>query len=143
VALDPGVAIVAADDLVGDEALVLLGQRIVVAAADQTLDREERVVGIGHSLALGRLADQPLTTLGEGDHRWRRAGAFGILDDLGTAAFHHGHARVRGAQVDTNHFAHHSASLLRQTSSGPYFGTATAPSGLRSGGLWNGVGVES
>ncbi len=119
VALDPRVAVVAADDLVGDEALVLLGQRIVVAAADQALDREQGVVGIGHSLTLRRLTDQPLTALGESDHRRSGTRAFGVLDDLGTAAFHHGHARVRGAQVDTNHFAHHSASLLRQTSSGP------------------------
>ena len=51
--LDPGVAIVAADDLVGHEALVLLGQRIVVAAADQALDREEGVLGVGDRLALG------------------------------------------------------------------------------------------
>jgi hypothetical protein len=39
--LDPGVAIVALDDLVGHEALVLGDHRIVVAAADQALDREE------------------------------------------------------------------------------------------------------
>ena len=58
--LDPGVAIVALDDLVGDELLVLLGHRIVVAAADQALDREEGVFRIGDRLALGRLADQPL-----------------------------------------------------------------------------------
>ena len=56
--LDPGVAIVALHDLVGDELLVLLGDRIVIAAADQALDREDGVFGIGDRLALCRLADQ-------------------------------------------------------------------------------------
>ena len=61
--LDPGVAIVGAYDLVGDEALVLLDHRIVVAAADQALDGEEGVFGIGDGLALGGQADQALADL--------------------------------------------------------------------------------
>jgi hypothetical protein len=61
--LDPGVAVRALDDLVGDELGVLLGDRVVEAAADQALDREQGIVGIGDRLALGRLADQPLAVL--------------------------------------------------------------------------------
>jgi hypothetical protein len=38
--------------------LVLLRHRIVIAAADEALDREEGALGIGDGLALGRLADQ-------------------------------------------------------------------------------------
>ena len=60
VGLDPGVAVRAFDDLVGDELLVLLDHRVVVAAADQALDGEERVLGIGDGLALGRQADELL-----------------------------------------------------------------------------------
>ena len=70
--LDPGVAIVGLDDLVGDELLVLLDHRVVEAAADQALDREDGVLGIGHRLALGRLADEALAVVGEGDDRGRR-----------------------------------------------------------------------
>ena len=58
--LDPGVAVVGAHDLVGDEALVLLDHRVVVAAADQALDGEEGVFGIGDGLALRGMADQSL-----------------------------------------------------------------------------------
>jgi hypothetical protein len=53
--------------------------------ADQTLHREDGVVGVGHRLALGRLADQALTILGEGDDRRRGARTFRIFDDLGLA----------------------------------------------------------
>ncbi len=45
-------------DLVGDEMHVLLDHRILEAAADQALDREEGVFGIGDRLALGGLADE-------------------------------------------------------------------------------------
>ena len=105
-ALDPGVAVVAGDDLVRDEIHVLLDHRIVHAAPDQPLDREERVLGIGHRLPLRRLADEPLAGFGERDHRGRRARALGVLDDLGVPAFHHGDARIRGAEIDADDFAH-------------------------------------
>ena len=51
------------DDLVGDELLVLLDHRVVVAAADQALDGEEGALGIGDRLALGRLADEALAVI--------------------------------------------------------------------------------
>src|SRR3546814_14196118 len=73
--LDPGVAVGALDDVVGDEFHVLLGHRIVETAADQALDREYRIFGIGDRLALRRLADQAFAVLGEGDRsEERRAG---------------------------------------------------------------------
>jgi hypothetical protein len=105
--LDPGVAIVALD-AVGDELHVLLGQRIVETAADQALDRENRVFGIGDRLALCRLADQAFAVLRKGDDRRRRARAFDIFDNLGLAAFHHRDAAVRGAEVDPDHFGAYS-----------------------------------
>src|SRR6185369_613546 len=58
--LDPGIAIASLGDLVGDELLVLLDGGVVVAAADQALDRENGAFGIGDRLALGRLADEAL-----------------------------------------------------------------------------------
>src|SRR6266566_4654315 len=64
-ALDPGIAIVAGDDLVGDQIHVPVDHRIGEAAPDQALDREERVLWIGDGLAFRRLADQTLARLGE------------------------------------------------------------------------------
>src|SRR5205823_13637833 len=42
----------------------------------------------------------------ERDHRRRGAPALGVLDDLGTPAFHYGDAGIRRAEVDTNDLAH-------------------------------------
>ena len=98
--------------MVGDEALVLLRHRIVVGAADEALDREEGAFGIGHALALGRLADEALAVVGEGDNGRRRARALRILDDLGLRAFHDGHAGIGGAQVDADNFTHGGIPLL-------------------------------
>ncbi len=106
------------DDLVGDEVLVLLRHRVVVAAADEALDREERVFRIGDRLALGRLADQPLAVVGEGDDGRRRALPLGVLDDLGVLAVHDRDARVGRAEVDADDFCHACFSL-RQTRAGP------------------------
>ena len=82
VGLDPGIAVGGLDDLVGDELLVLLDHRVVIAAADQALDREEGPLGIGHRLALGRLADEALAVIAEGDDRRRRPHALGVFDDF-------------------------------------------------------------
>ena len=104
--LDPGIAVVGAHDLVGDETLVLLDHRIVIAAADQALDGEEGIFGIGDGLALGGKADQSLLIFGEGNHRRRGAHAFGILDNFGVFPLHDRDTGIRGAEVDTNHFRH-------------------------------------
>jgi hypothetical protein len=66
--------------------------------------------GIGDGLALGRLADQPLAVLGEGDDRRRGARAFRIFNDLRLAAFHDGDAAVGGAKIDTDNFCHERTS---------------------------------
>ena len=69
-------------DLVGDELLVLLDHRVVVATADQALDRKDGLFRIGDRLALGRLADEALAVVGERDDRRRGAHAFRVLDDF-------------------------------------------------------------
>jgi hypothetical protein len=74
--LDPGVAVRALDDLVGDQLGVLLGDRIVEAAADQALDREDVLSGL---VTAWRLAGWPIRrspSLVKGDDRRRRARAF-------------------------------------------------------------------
>ena len=102
----PGVAVRALDDLVGHHVLVLLDHRVVEAAADQALDREEGVGRVGDRLALGRLADQALAVVQEGDDGGRGARALGVLDHLGRLAVHDGDARVGGAEVDADNLAH-------------------------------------
>ena len=99
-------------DLVGDELLVLLDHRVVVAPADQALDREDGLFRIGDRLALGRLADETLAVVGEGDDRRRGAHAFGVLDDFRGLAFHDGDARIGGAEVDADDLAHGSSSQI-------------------------------
>src|SRR5690606_3064693 len=93
-------------DLVGDELLVLLDGRIVIAAADQALHRENGFLWIGHRLPLGRLAGEALAVIAEGDNRRRGARAFGIFDHFRRFAVHHRNARIRRAKVDADHFTH-------------------------------------
>src|SRR5262249_47817430 len=104
--LYPGVAVRALHDLVGHQLGVLLRDRVVEAAADQALHRENRIVRIGDRLALRRLADQTLAVLRKSDDRRRGAGAFAIFNDLRLAAFHDGDAAVGRAQVDSNDLGH-------------------------------------
>jgi len=85
--LDPGVAIVAGHDVISHHRLVFRGDRVVMASPDQSLDRVYGVFRIGDALALGRLADQHFTVVGEGDHRRRGAAAFGIFNDRGLVSF--------------------------------------------------------
>ena len=104
----------AAHDLVGDELLVLLHHRIVVAAADQALHGEDGALRVGDRLALGRLADKALAVGGEGDDRGRGPPAFRILDHLGALAVHDGDARIGRAEVDADDFRHFPTLLFRQ-----------------------------
>src|SRR5262249_51881862 len=114
-------AVGGAHDLVGDELLVLLHHRVVVTAADQALDREDGAFGIGDGLALGRLADESFAIIGEGDDRGRGAHALRVFDDLRRLAFHHGDARIRGAEVDTDDLAHGAHFLfVCGRSAGPF-----------------------
>ena len=122
VEFDPGVAVAGFDDLVGDELLVLLDHRIFVAAADQALDGEEGVLGIGDGLSLGGKPDDDLAVIGEGDHRGRGAHAFGILDDLGILSLHHRDAGIGSAEIDTDHFRHYRPLFLADRP-GPMSGT--------------------
>ncbi len=119
VGLDPGVAVRGAHDLVGDELLVLLDHRVVVAPSDQALDRKDGALGIGDRLALGRLADQPLAIIGKGDDRGRGAHAFRVFNDLRRLAFHHGDARIGRAEIDADDLAHAVSPLFCGRSAGP------------------------
>ena len=63
----PGIAVVGTHDLVGDHLDVPLHDLVVELPPDQTLDGEQGVLRIGDRLALGRLTNQYLAILAEGD----------------------------------------------------------------------------
>ena len=111
--LDPGIAVGTGHDLVGDHALVLLGDGIVVAPTDQALDGEDGVLRIGDALPLGGLTDQNLAGIGECHHRRRRARTFGILDHLRLVALHHGNAGVGGSEIDPDCLGHDGSPVQR------------------------------
>ena len=102
--LDAGVAVVARDDLVGNQLHFFAD--FVEAAAHEALDRINRVFRVGDGLPLRHLADQPLAALGERHHRRRGAATFLVRDDGRLAAFHHRDDRIRGSEVNSDNLAH-------------------------------------
>ena len=101
--LDPGVAILRAHDLVGDEAAVAVYLGVVIFAPHEALDREDRVLGVRDRLPLRHLADEALAALGERDDGGGRATALRAGDDDRLAAFHHRDAAIRRPQVNANY----------------------------------------
>ena len=101
------VAVRAGDDLVRDDRLLLLDLGLL--AAHEPLDREDRVLGVHHRLALGHGADEALARVGERDDGRGRAPALGVLDDLRLAALEHGHRGVGRSEVDSDRLRHCSA----------------------------------
>ena len=103
---DPSVAVVGAHDRERHQVDVLLNFGVVEAAADEALHGKERVLRIGHSLALGRGADEHFTVVHVGNDGRGRAGAFAVFNNLDVVAFHHGNGRIGGAKVNTNDLRH-------------------------------------
>ena len=89
---DPSIAIGRIDDLVGHHLDVLLHHLVGELAADEALDREQSVVGVGHRLPLGVLANEDLPVVGVGDDGGSRAVPFRVFDDFRIASVEHGHA---------------------------------------------------
>ena len=104
--LYPGVAVIRLDDLVGNHLDVFLDHIVSVAAADQPLDGEQRVGGVGNRLPLRRLAYKSLAFLGKRHHRGRGAISLAVLDHPGVVTVHDGNAGICGSQVDSDHSSH-------------------------------------
>ncbi len=81
-------------------------------AADQPLDREDRVLRIRQGLAHGQVSDQPFPGGREGDDRRGRGKAFQVGDDDGALPVEIGDAGVGRAQIDPDD-ASHASGLLR------------------------------
>ena len=108
--LDARGVVLATDDLVRHPAD--LGRNLVVGLAHKALDGEDGVVRIGDGLALGRVADLPLSAFGECDDRRSGPLAFVVDDDGRLVAFHHSHARVGGSKINSNNFTHNIKLLF-------------------------------
>ena len=78
--------------------------------AHVALNGNDGALRVGHSLALGHLAHQTFAVLGKGHNGRSRTRAFGVGDNSGFAAFHHGDAGIRSTQIDTNNLRHNVAS---------------------------------
>src|ERR1019366_308301 len=102
----PSVAVLDLDDLEWHHGNVFLHHLLVETAADQTLHAIQRVGRIGDGLAFGGGTPQHLAVFHIGDDGRCGACAFRVLDHLGLAVFHDGHAGVGRAQVDTDDFSH-------------------------------------
>ena len=91
-------------DFLGGVSLVVNGDLVV--GAHLTLDGGDGAVRVGDGLALCHLAHHTLAGLGECHHRGSGAGAFGVGDNDGFAAFHNGNTAVGGAKIYTYNFTH-------------------------------------
>ena len=116
--LDPSIAVRTGHDLVRDHSLVLLRDRVVIAPADEPLDREDGVFRIGDALPLGGLTDENLPAVCEGNHGGRRSCALGILDHFGRVAFHDGNARVGRSEIDPDCLGHDESPVQRMLRGG-------------------------
>ena len=82
--------------------------------AHQPLDAGHGAGGVRHGLALGGLAHQPFSHLGERDDRGRRALPLGVGDDDGLAALDHRHTAVGSPQVNSDYFCHGGACPFKK-----------------------------
>ena len=78
------------------------------------LDGRDGAVMVGDSLTLCDLADHSFAGLGERDNGRCGAVAFGVCDNDGLAAFHHGDAAVGCTKVNTNNLTHNVFLLYIQ-----------------------------
>jgi len=77
---------------------------LVVPPTHEAFDGIDGVLRVGDLLVLGTGSDQPLTLLGERDHRRRQARPLLVDQDFGLSGFHDGDNRVGGTQVDPDDF---------------------------------------
>ncbi len=103
---NPSVAIVGAGDAKRHDLQVALYFFIFEAAADQTLDGEQRVLRVGNSLTLSRLADQDFTVIGVSNDGRSCTIAFGVFNHASVVTIQNGNTRVGRTQVNTDDSTH-------------------------------------
>jgi hypothetical protein len=100
----------AAGHLVGD--VLLFGADLAVAPAHEALDREDRVLGVGHLLVLGGLAHEPLALVGEAHHRGVVRLPEALIRTLGSSPSITATHGVGRAEVDADDLGHGAYSFL-------------------------------
>ena len=81
--------------------LLIFFRQLAVLAADEALGGKHGVFRIGHRLTFGGLPHEAFTALGEGNNGGSGARTFAVFKYGTLTAFHHSHARVGRAQVDS------------------------------------------
>ena len=105
---NPSIAVIGLSYFVGHHLDVFLHDFVVELTADETLDREQRVIGIRDSLALSRLAHQDFAIVCVSNNGRGGAIAFGVLNNFRLAAVHYCDAGVRCAEVNSYDLTHFS-----------------------------------
>ena len=118
-----------ADDLVGDD--FLFAGDLVMPPAHEALDRVNRPLGIGDRLAASQISDEHVSLVGERHDARGEPVAFLVGNDLGLFAFHHGHDRIRRAEVDTDDFFALSHTVLLLSTKGRGRRRKALPAGRR------------
>ena len=102
----PSITVVGLGNGVGHEIDVFLDFFLFKAAANQALDRIQRVLRVGDGLILRRRTHANLAIFHVSNDGRRGARAFSVFNHLGRVALHDGHARVGRAQVDSDDSSH-------------------------------------
>ena len=85
---------------------------LVEATAHEPLDGKDGVRRVRDRLPLRNFSDETLAGLRNAHDRGGRTAAFGVGDDGGLPALHHGDNRVGRPQINTDDLAHGSSGLL-------------------------------
>ena len=78
----------------------------VIAPSHEALDRINRILRVGYRLAFGYLPDQPFAGFSKTHYGGSGPSPFFVRNDLGLSTFHHRHAGIGGAEIDSNNFSH-------------------------------------
>ena len=100
------IAIGRAGQLIRHQTHVTLDNLLTKFTPNETLSREDRILGVSHGLTAGHLADHALAGLIHCHHRRGEASTFGVGNNDGLAALNHGDDRVGSSQIDSNNFWH-------------------------------------
>jgi hypothetical protein len=101
--INPYVAVAGLFDFKGKNLDIILHLFRCEFAPNQPFNTEYRIFGISDRLPFGDLAYQSLTTFVDGNYRGGCATTLLIRDYRGVAAFHYGHTRICGPEIDSNY----------------------------------------
>ncbi len=104
---------------------LLFRSNLAVSPAHETLDREDRVLGVGHLLVFCGLSDKNLAFVGETHHRGSQPRSLSIDKHFRLVAFHDGNYAICRSKIDSNGLCHVRTLLQMQK----FFGRQTGNGG--------------